>query len=771
MAIPERILHDYNPALIANTALYSLAGNTVGSGDAAVLDLSGNQLSVTSGALSLAGGHGYPTDDALLLPTLTNGTIVPHVFSSRQRVRAKYQNNIYILTNCATVGGGGAGLLSYNGQIWLDCRDLGGQMSGSVLFDASVLSTGTFYDFETISDLSADLSTRTITINIFGIDGTTIFSTSATTNFGNLLGNFDLRIASFQGLPITNIAHWQVWDRTFQVSAFPAAPTQEAIIATATITGGSGTYTQQWYRSTTPGFTPGSSTILPGQTLAALNDTTAVAGTTYYYIIVAADNAGRAASSEQFGARLATKPDLKIWFFGNSIPSHSLSTAAQADLEATTLSDLTGKMLQHALGDRNVSVMDNSQGGSRTRDWAPANNPTFWTFYFAGAVTAGCNFAVCEFGGNDCVSSNTGSIGPIGTVEPAEFDSDLRAMAAACADAGIPLFILKPLYRGPNPPGDVIDTSLLLQYAARIDQIADGKTVFTDRGEVYQLTANDPSLLDASRNHPTDAGLVRIASAWAAEIAANLPPVIPDVVAPAGPLSVAIDSLVSLIAAVPFFQAWTNTANASLAEQRIFVGEVGYPIYSAAIAAGVLTIQTREFHEIQVGNVVTIEGAGLGAEANVNLDGQWTVTATTPDTFTAATALPDLAVIYPQFAFVLDCVRPIAVVAEGADGLESENIGTGNPAVYSGSLDILLEADASSQYANSPANALTEARNAVGNFLEGLMETQDTGDLMVLNNAKLTSGPEFVSKAQQDDGSHRFERWRAIIRVTWGVKS
>lgn len=59
--------------------------------------------------------------------------------------------------------------------------------------------------------------------------------------------------------------------------------------ASTAATGGTGPYTQQWYRSTDPAFSPGGGNILAGQTALALNDTTVVPGTQYYYKVVYTD--------------------------------------------------------------------------------------------------------------------------------------------------------------------------------------------------------------------------------------------------------------------------------------------------------------------------------------------------------------------------------------------------------------------------------------------------------------------------------------------------
>jgi hypothetical protein len=64
-------------------------------------------------------------------------------------------------------------------------------------------------------------------------------------------------------------------------------------------TGGSAPVTYQWYRSTTSGFTPGSLTLLTGDTSLSLSDSGLTPGTVYYYEIVATDAAAAKASSNQ----------------------------------------------------------------------------------------------------------------------------------------------------------------------------------------------------------------------------------------------------------------------------------------------------------------------------------------------------------------------------------------------------------------------------------------------------------------------------------------
>lgn len=240
-------------------------------------------------------------------------------------------------------------------------------------------------------------------------------------------------------------------------------------------------------------------------------------------------------------------------------------------------------------------------------------------------------------------------------------------------------------------------------------------------------------------------------------------------VTPTGPLSVAVDALRTLVSSIPFFQTWVGAGSQAAALASVFSGAIGWPIASIAIAGGVLTVTTREKHTILNGATVELAGASIGAQSQADIAGPQTVTGVTSNAFTAATALPDLLTIYPDQATVLPAVRPLAVVCESDDGLRLASVGTGGAYSGSGALEILLEADVSAGYLNDYTNALYEARNAYGQFCEGLMATAGTGDLMILNEISPVAGPEFTNRAEQDS-ANRFERWRALMKVTWGLE-
>ena len=76
---------------------------------------------------------------------------------------------------------------------------------------------------------------------------------------------------------------------TAGVLTFQNVGSNTSQITSTSASGGTGPYTQQWYRSVTNGFTPGSGNILAGQTGLTLNDSNLIPNTVYYYVVVYTD--------------------------------------------------------------------------------------------------------------------------------------------------------------------------------------------------------------------------------------------------------------------------------------------------------------------------------------------------------------------------------------------------------------------------------------------------------------------------------------------------
>lgn len=82
-------------------------------------------------------------------------------------------------------------------------------------------------------------------------------------------------------------------------------------LATTAASGGTGPYTQQWYRSTTTGFTPGGGNIIAGATGLTLMDSGLIPNTPYFYKVIYTDtgNANATITSSQL-AVTTTAPSL-----------------------------------------------------------------------------------------------------------------------------------------------------------------------------------------------------------------------------------------------------------------------------------------------------------------------------------------------------------------------------------------------------------------------------------------------------------------------------
>lgn len=102
-------------------------------------------------------------------------------------------------------------------------------------------------------------------------------------------------------------------------------------LLSAVATGGVGPITYQWYRSTTPGFTPGGGNILAGKTALSFTDTTVAANTTYYYEVIATDTGNSNATADSTQLEVTTLMSLAIGAItAPNIQSNQISIQAPA---------------------------------------------------------------------------------------------------------------------------------------------------------------------------------------------------------------------------------------------------------------------------------------------------------------------------------------------------------------------------------------------------------------------------------------------------------
>lgn len=82
-----------------------------------------------------------------------------------------------------------------------------------------------------------------------------------------------------------------------------------ANLASTAASGGTGPYTQQWYKSQTTGFSPGAGNIISGATALTLNDSNVQPNSTYYYVVVYTD-VGASATINSSQLTVVTEPSL-----------------------------------------------------------------------------------------------------------------------------------------------------------------------------------------------------------------------------------------------------------------------------------------------------------------------------------------------------------------------------------------------------------------------------------------------------------------------------
>ena len=237
------------------------------------------------------------------------------------------------------------------------------------------------------------------------------------------------------------------------------------------------------------------------------------------------------------------------------------------------------------------------------------------------------------------------------------------------------------------------------------------------------------------------------------------------------PVKEIIDAVKTLISNVPYFLTWTGASDSTAALNFIYTGELGWEIIGFSISSGTATVTTNGNNNVSPGDKITIEGASLGTQSGFVMVGAYTVTASTSNTISFAVSLADTGKeLYPEDAFVWPGIRPICCISEDSDPATPRSVGLG-VTTYSGTVNVFLEANLSSGSQQDQNAATAEAREAWGNLLQGIMDTGDgTNDYILINSAEHVSGPEFTYLPSQDSNTKRYERWRAVIALKWGLE-
>ena len=169
------------------------------------------------------------------------------------------------------------------------------------------------------------------------------------------------------------------------ISVQPTASTSECIGGTAqlsvTATGGTPSFTYQWYTNGSTNSNSGGSAI-EGATASTYTPPTASAGTVYYYVIVAA--AGSGCGTDKSNVAAVTTVADPVWTIGTT-PSASITYGGSVTFAATITNGFGGTVSW---------IRATSAGQSGTTVTSPDTPPAAGTYYYRPSFTStvsGCN--------------------------------------------------------------------------------------------------------------------------------------------------------------------------------------------------------------------------------------------------------------------------------------------------------------------------------------------------------------------------------------------
>lgn len=126
--------------------------------------------------------------------------------------------------------------------------------------------------------------------------GRYVLFTTQQTNITSVAGSTSGGAAVIQVLAVFKAASTALTSGTASSSSVGSTT---ATLDVTVATGGTSPYTYQWYRDTTPGFTPSGANDIVGATSTTLNDTGLTPSTTYYYRAIATDNVAATVTSNE----------------------------------------------------------------------------------------------------------------------------------------------------------------------------------------------------------------------------------------------------------------------------------------------------------------------------------------------------------------------------------------------------------------------------------------------------------------------------------------
>ena len=283
-----------------------------------------------------------------------------------------------------------------------------------------------------------------------------------------------------------------------------------AQLSATNASGGSGSYTYQWYRSTMSG---SNGSAISGATSESLVDTTAAANTDYYYSLQYIDTAGGPPvfSAQVHIKTLAVAAEEVVGGIGDSIMMGAYS-AVETPFNAMI------DQLNYMLVTKQFTGVNRAISGTTSVDWSSTSTGSDLANAVAAFVSAGVTRVVLMLSTNDSKASIATS--------PSAYATNVAAIIAYLK-ANVSTLKTIHLFSSPFQSltsGDlsVQNSGRLIAYASQLSSLADGTSVFYSQPLTsYNLFQNNPALL-RDGIHPTDIGDQTMGALWASNVASDL---------------------------------------------------------------------------------------------------------------------------------------------------------------------------------------------------------------------------------------------------------
>lgn len=388
-------------------------------------------------------------------------------------------------------------------------------LSGAVPWSPGAVGTAYICTFSCFGSSPTALR---VTIRTAAAPNTTVLDYTINDSDASLQAAGQMGVGPIEPTPFTRIRTYNFSDGV--IPTFGSDLTQPTITlgavtqTTVNFTGVAGTsstgpVTNQWHRSTTPGFTPSGATALAGQTNpASLADTGLTANTEYYYLLASTDSFSPpfTNSSKQSAAYTWPAVPLIVGGVGDSIMANIPPSGT-----SNPLSEM-GIYLAKLNRGRVVTVSNQGVAGTASYNWTNGSsqlNTAIANLNTAFAGYVGVKYVIVMLGANDAR--------PVNHTSQAAYQANIASCCTGLINAGYTPVVCYPTWftDGASSGGlSASDWSYLLSYYPACDGVL-SSTPGARPGDksAYIAFADNPTWLTDGL-HPTQYGATQLGVFW-----------------------------------------------------------------------------------------------------------------------------------------------------------------------------------------------------------------------------------------------------------------